>query len=53
MFVSENSVEVTAFAEADMVLVCKKAYVQKMEPECVVGRGGGERGGRRGGEETV
>lgn len=24
----------TAFEEADMVLVCKKAYVQEMKPEC-------------------
>ena len=36
VFVSENGVEVTAFAEADMVLVCKKAYVQEMKPECFV-----------------
>ena len=36
VFVSENGVEVTAFAEADMVLVCKKAYVQEMRPECFV-----------------
>ena len=36
VFVSENGVEVTDFAEADMVLVCKKAYVQEMRPECFV-----------------
>ena len=36
VFVSENGVEVTAYAEADMVLVCKKAYVQEMRPECFV-----------------
>ena len=36
VFVSENGVEVTAFAEADMVLVCQKAYVQEMKPECFV-----------------
>ena len=26
----------TTLAEADMVLVCKKAYVQEMKPECFV-----------------
>lgn len=31
---TEYAFRTTAFEQADMVLVCKKAYVQEMRPEC-------------------
>lgn len=34
---SEYSFDVTSFEQAEMILVCKKAYVQEMKPECFVG----------------
>lgn len=30
----EHSFEVTSFEQAELVLVCRKAYVQEMRPEC-------------------
>ena len=40
---NEYSFDVTAFKQAKLVLVCKKAYVQEMKPECFVGTSNDEK----------
>lgn len=40
---SEYAYHTTAFEQADMVLVCRKAYVQEMQPECFNGGGNEEK----------
>ena len=35
----EYAYRTTALEQADMVLVCRKAYVQEMKPECFNGGG--------------
>lgn len=33
----EYSFDVTSFEQAELIVVCRKAYVQQMKPECFVG----------------
>lgn len=39
----ENGFDVTSFEQAEMIFVCKKAYVQEMKPECFTEKGNDEK----------
>lgn len=40
---SEYSFDTTSFEQAELVLVCSKAYVQEMKPECFTDKGNDEK----------